>query len=115
VSREYHKNHQAHTSVRQQHISLRTNAMIGPHIVDAKPCTADIRSLVALIHVWNRLTKRVTTRVYPRTLIYAAYITITECTGVVQPVTLVARTHVTTERVGAMTVLAQVVVFFTLV
>jgi len=39
----------------------------------------------------------------------------TECAGVVEPVTFVARTHVTPERVGAVAVFAQVVVFFAFV
>lgn len=59
--------------------------------------------------------KRVTTRAYYVRSVCPSYITITECTGVVDPVALVARTHVAAERVGAVAVLAQVVVFLALV
>jgi len=45
----------------------------------------------------------------------ASYVTITECTGVVETVTFIARTHVTSERVGTVAVCAQVVVFLALV
>lgn len=45
----------------------------------------------------------------------ASYITVTECASVVQPVTSVARTHVAAERVGAVPVPAQAVVFLALV
>lgn len=45
----------------------------------------------------------------------ASYVTITECTGVVETVTFVARAHVTPKRVGAVAVCAQVVVFLALV
>lgn len=44
-----------------------------------------------------------------------SYITITVRAGAVQPVALVARTHVAAERVGAVAVFAQVVVFLALV
>lgn len=45
----------------------------------------------------------------------ASYVTITECTGVVETVTFVAWTHVTPERVGTVAVCAQVVVFLAFV
>lgn len=59
--------------------------------------------------------KLVTLRVYYVRSVCASYITITECTGVVEPVTFVARAHVAPERVGAMAVFTKVIVFFALI
>lgn len=58
---------------------------------------------------------RVTTSVHDVRSVCASYITITECTGVVEPVAFVARTHVTPERVGTVAVFAQIIVFLAFV
>lgn len=100
--------------------------MVGAHLVDAEPYAANAGRLVALVDVCARKTKQKKTktgkhgrslRVYTRRspVGCVSYITITECTGVVEPVALVARAHVAAERVRAVAVLAYVVVFFALV
>lgn len=60
-------------------------------------------------------TTRITTSVHNVRSVCASYITITECTGVVEPVTFVARTHVTPERVGTVAVFTQIIVFLAFV
>lgn len=59
--------------------------------------------------------KTVTIRAHAVRSVYASYITITECTGIVESVSFVARTHVTAKSVGAMTIFTQIIVFFAFV